>query len=332
MNARLPSIAAWLTFMLLSVAHADTVELANGDRISGRIVAMRAGVLGLQTDFAGEIAIKWEAVATLSTDEPVTVLQAGGKELLTKLTVRNPGSALTDTGEAITLTAISGLSRPQAARSSWRFEGNADAALDIDRASNDTTDHSLSLSTRAETDAWRNILDVDYQRATLNSATTSEHWESSYKLDRLWGKHWFSRGAVVDREDAFSTIWRARGLTLGVGYRLSDDDSKRLDLTTSIGRFKFDLATGADVYVNAVLLEWDYRWKLLAANLEAFSDGQIAIPDIEGVDYLGSGNLGLRYRLSEWLYVTTKFEFDSVQVNGERSRTQHYSVGLGASW
>lgn len=167
------------------------------------------------------------------------------------------------------------------------IRGQCRCLLDIDRASNDSTDHSLSLSTRAETDRWRSILDVDYQRATLNSETTSEHSESSYKLDRLWGEHLFWRGAVVHRDDAFATIWRTRGLELGIGYRLADSDSKRFDLTAGLGRFKFDLDS-ADIYVNAVLLEWDYRWKLFGSQLEVFSDGQLALPDVEGIDYVGS--------------------------------------------
>jgi hypothetical protein len=328
---RLPSVAGLLVCALLGVAHADTVELTNGDKLSGHIVSMNAGVLTLQTEYAGEVAIKWSAVATLSTDDSLT-MQVGGKELQTKLAVHSAGSALTDARDVVALSAISSLSRPESPRAAWRFEGNADVAVDIDRETNDSTDNTLSLSARAETDAWRNILDVDYQRATANSETTSDHSESSYKLDRLWGKHWFTRAGMLYREDAFATIWRARGLSLGMGYRLADNDVKRFDLTASLGRFKFDLQPDAEVYVNAVLLQWDYRWRLFGTHLEVFSDGEVALPDVEGVDYVGSGNLGLRYRLSEWLYVTTRFEFDSAQLNGERSRSQHYTVGVGASW
>lgn len=50
---------------------ADTVEMKNGDRITGKIVKIHGGVVTLATDYAGDLPIKQENVLRMSTDEEI---------------------------------------------------------------------------------------------------------------------------------------------------------------------------------------------------------------------------------------------------------------------
>jgi hypothetical protein len=60
-------------------AAADEVVLRNGDRIRGEITSLADGKLVLRTDYAGEIALRWREVASLSTTAPVSVMRAGAR-------------------------------------------------------------------------------------------------------------------------------------------------------------------------------------------------------------------------------------------------------------
>ena len=60
-------------------AAADEIALRNGDRIRGEIVALADGKLVVRTGYAGEIALAWRDVVSLSTSAPVVVMRAGAR-------------------------------------------------------------------------------------------------------------------------------------------------------------------------------------------------------------------------------------------------------------
>ena len=52
---------------------ADTVELSNGDRLSGQVEGLDLAKLTLQTTYAGTVKIQWDQIETLSTSESFVV-------------------------------------------------------------------------------------------------------------------------------------------------------------------------------------------------------------------------------------------------------------------
>jgi putative salt-induced outer membrane protein len=52
---------------------ADQVVLKNGDRLSGKILRFDGKALTLKSDFAGEVTVQWDAVVSLSSEEPLYV-------------------------------------------------------------------------------------------------------------------------------------------------------------------------------------------------------------------------------------------------------------------
>ena len=63
-------------FLSLSVipfnfVHADEVIMKDGSRLIGTFVSMKSNNLVFETSFAGNITIKWDQVARLSTEKPV---------------------------------------------------------------------------------------------------------------------------------------------------------------------------------------------------------------------------------------------------------------------
>lgn len=62
---------------LAGAAVADEVVLKSGDRVRGEIVSLAAGKLVVRTPYAGELALRWSDVASLSTARPVALMREG---------------------------------------------------------------------------------------------------------------------------------------------------------------------------------------------------------------------------------------------------------------
>lgn len=67
--------------LLTGAVRADTVSLANGDRITGVVRQLAGGKLSIATDYAGEIKINWTIIADLTTDSEVFVKLTDGAEV-----------------------------------------------------------------------------------------------------------------------------------------------------------------------------------------------------------------------------------------------------------
>ncbi len=58
---------------------ADQIVLKNGDRLSGKIIKKDGDKIIIQTEFAGTVTIKWEAVEKIIADEPVNIELSDGQ-------------------------------------------------------------------------------------------------------------------------------------------------------------------------------------------------------------------------------------------------------------
>lgn len=75
-------------------AHADEVILKNGDKISGTVLSKSGSVLEIKTPYADKVVIKWDAIETLNSDKPMTVILKDRQEL-TGLAGKSENGAMT---------------------------------------------------------------------------------------------------------------------------------------------------------------------------------------------------------------------------------------------
>ena len=96
--------ATLASLMLLTAAHAahaaktDIVVLTNGDRITGEIKRLEAGLLQLSTDAMGTVNIEWRFVAELLSDQQQVLETSGGLRVVgTLAAAEEPNSIVVDT-------------------------------------------------------------------------------------------------------------------------------------------------------------------------------------------------------------------------------------------
>lgn len=142
---------------------ADSLTLKNGDHLTGTITAMDRQEVTLKTAAAGEIKIKWSAVQTLSSDEPLYV--AAPKKQTIRGTVALEGSDLvvhTATAGDVRvpidqITTVRGESAQQAYEKSLHpsllndWAGRVDIGFALARGNSNTTNLNTALTADRQT-------------------------------------------------------------------------------------------------------------------------------------------------------------------------------------
>ena len=105
-------------------AAADVVTLKNGDRVSGAIVKADAKALTIKTGAMGEVAIAREAVATISSDQPLYLGLSDGQTVVGTVQTVEPNLevATKDTGTVALAPASVQTIRSQAEQTAYLAE------------------------------------------------------------------------------------------------------------------------------------------------------------------------------------------------------------------
>lgn len=315
-------------------AHADTVWLHNGDRLSGEILLLDGGKLALKTSYAGRVLIDWKDIGTLSSDKPLMLRRSGlDSESSQQLQAAGPGqvTVISAGSETVALTSISRLVPPRPVLKDRLWEGNLDAKLDLERNEDNTDEFKIKGDTRLEHGRWRHVLKGQLEHETENSEETEDNWELEYDLDRFFTDHWFWRTGYEQEEDQFEDINRQRILGAGPGYRFWDDELGRFDLIGQVNHVRLDASVG-DFNFDTWSLEWDYKRKLWGTRLEFYSTAELQVPQIDEIDYVLDSEFGLRYRLSDWARLSLLYELDQLRGLGDTYSEQRYLIGLGVGW
>ncbi|MCG6881193.1 MAG: hypothetical protein LJE96_18880, partial [Deltaproteobacteria bacterium] len=120
--------------------------MKNGDRIQGTVISMSQGKLLFKTSYAGEISIKWDQVAKLTTDEPFEVSMGEDKTFRGKLTTSASGDLELKPDEGappppLKLAQVKTMTRPKPP--AWDYTGNVNAGASKETGNTNTQKYSF---------------------------------------------------------------------------------------------------------------------------------------------------------------------------------------------
>lgn len=315
---------------------ADTVWLKNGDRLSGKIKFFDGGKLLLETDYGGAIALDWNKIATLESDQELLVKESAvGGERAKALQPAEPGKVTLANGEApktVELASIQQILKPKPLIEDFVWKGNIDAALDYKRAERDTDDYDLRLKTQARHGLWRHNGQAEYNRELRDDVLSTDNWGVEYALDRFLTEQWFWQGRLEYKRDRIEDLRRQRTVGTGPGYQFWDNELGAFSVAGLLNRTDYEYANGENDNFYAVSMKWDYNRYLIGKSVELFSDGEVGKPLANAADYTLDAAVGLRYKLTDWASLNMKAEKDLVSGSeGELDETR-YSLGFGVGW
>ncbi|WP_426140258.1 DUF481 domain-containing protein [Pseudomonas sp. DWP3-1-2] len=316
---------------------ADTVWLKNGDRLTGTIKVFDGGKLLIETKYAGAIPLDWKEVKTLESDQKLLVKQDQYQgEVAKSLQASDDGKVTLLNGEApktVELASIQQIMKPTPIVTDLVWKGNIDAALDFERAENDTDDYNVAFKTTARHGQWRHNAKGEYNRESSDELVTTDNWSAEYSIDRFLTENWFWDGRVNYKRDKVEDLSRQRTVGTGPGYQFWDNELGAFKLGALLNRTDFEYSNGSKDNFYSVAGTWDYNRYLIGKKVEFFTNGELGKPIGNVADYSLEAEVGLRYKVTDWASLNLKAEKDVISGSseGDLDKTR-YTAGFGVTW
>jgi len=320
---------------------ADTVVMVGGDRLSGKILHKAAGTLTLETEYAGNVPIAWQNIATLSTDEPIEVLRWGAQvpERL-KLEPGEPGSVtvrLGEDGERVTipLGSLAFLNpKPEESGLGTSYSGRVNVSAARARG-NSTTDRLYAeAELKAHAKDYRYAITGQTKREDEAGQRISSRTLLSGTHDRFLGgrQFWYLRGSL--EHDRFKDIELRETAGVGYGLRLIDTDLTELSLRGGLDAVRLDRVSNDDERYPA--LGWGVNFSHWISNrrLQLFHD-QEGFWNLEDRNQASvRSKTGVRIPVADRLTASAQLNLDWERepAPGRKAVDTTWLLGLGYDW
>ena len=231
MRYRLLALVGVMLAWNLPMTLADDVYLQNGDQLSGTILGLSKGRLGVTTDYAGDIFIQWKFVTSLSIDNPVTLTLQNGERWIGWLVAddKENSSLLSESGRRrvslATVVAIHPLTDAERQETAsmtrpalWKQRLEAGAQV----RSGNTDSAEITVGYQAQRESARSELTANVEAAygALEGERTAQQARGVGRLDWLHTNRFFTFYLVSLEHDALEALdLRAQELA-GVGYKV----------------------------------------------------------------------------------------------------------------
>lgn len=315
---------------------ADTVWVKNGDRLSGQIKFLEGGKLLIQTSYAGVVTIDWKQVKTLESDKDLLVKQDtynDAKALLFKAAADDGKVLLTggETPKLVELENIKQVLKPKAVIG-VAFKGNLDVALEYRQEEKDTLKYDIDFNATLRNGFWRHTTKGEINRE-FKEKVTSDNWGVEYALDRFLSERWFWQGRLFYSQDKIDDPAREIAVGTGPGYQFWDNELGAFSLRHLFARTNYWIKSGYKGNYYSTVTGGSYNRYLLGTRIEFFANGDLEVPFSGPVRYYVGGEMGFRYKVTDWGAINLKAESDLANVTDEGTfRKTRYTVGFGVIW
>lgn len=145
-----------LLLLALPLLGADQITMKNGDRLTGAIVKFDGKALTVKSEYAGDLAIKWEAVAAVTSAQPLNIGLKDGQVLVGTVTTSDDKFSV-QTASAGTVSApIASVTFIRSKEEQTAFE-----------------EHEARYKNPKLTDLWTGNMGIGFAKASGNSKTTN---------------------------------------------------------------------------------------------------------------------------------------------------------------
>ncbi|EHK69678.1 hypothetical protein PPL19_17915 [Pseudomonas psychrotolerans L19] len=335
MRFRLLSSLALLS--LASFAHADTVWLKNGDRLTGTIKLLDSKKLLLQTEYGGNIPLSWDKIKTLQRDKPV-IVQRGKYEPdfpVESLKPADDGQVVVSTADGqqtVPLASITQIVPPRPFLRDFAWKGNIDAGLDYISSSQDSEKYDIDFKTQARHGMWRHNANGSYDRYKTDDVVSTSKYGLQYALDRFFDEKFFWQGGAEYKRDWIQDLAKQRTLGTGPGYQFWDNELGAFSLTGLLNHNRYEYSDGGSDQFLSASVKWDYNRYLYGQTIQFFTTGELGRPLDNTANLTFDGDVGLRYKVTNWASLNLKASKELTSgAEGNVNQTE-YTAGVGVSW
>ena len=338
-----------LSLLQSSLLLADQVTLKNGDRLSGKILKSDGKVLTMKSDFAGEVNIQWDAVVSVSSEDPLYVSVKEGQVVAgTLATSASTVQVATERFGTLnfpweTITAVRSKAEQQAYETQIEryrnprivdlWAGFVDLGLANTRGNADTA--NVTVSANANRATSRDKITVHFTSAY---ASTDKEGQSivtanfmrggvNYSLNVTPKLHAF--GSTDLEFDEFQSLDLRFAPAGGFGYHLLKGEQTTLDLLGGAALNREFFSTGLERTSGEVLLGQEIAYKF--SSTTRVTEKLVVFPNVTNRGaYRLNFDTSLVTALRRWLawQATISNRFLSNPVPGRQKNDLLFTTGL----
>lgn len=332
--------------LLAPVLLADEVTLKNGNHLTGTVVKLDDNKLVLKTDYADTINIKWDAVSTISSEQPITIETAGRTVTVNSLKREdgsvelNPGTANAVTVHSADLKHLRSKSEEESYEASLHpgllsgWAGGANLGLALARGNS----QSLSVSTgmnlaRTTTTDKITLYDTTvYTKDDLLNSITANTIQGGIRYDHNLNKTIFGYVSGDFEYDDLQKLDIRAILGAGLGWHAIKNARTTLDLLGGGSWTHEKYGTGLVNNIFAPSVGEDLTTKLSANTV--FKETVFFYPYVSGGlagNYRVAFDSGLSTKVSKWLawQTTLSDHYITNPLPGTKGNDLLLSTGLG---
>ncbi len=321
-------------------AHADTVVLANGDRLSGTILRKGPKTLVLKTDYARELRLDWSAVSTFATDASVTVMRDDESLVTGRAIAAGPGFVVIRPAAGPDLAPLA-LARvaylnppPEVTGIGERLRGHLNGGAAFTRGNTRTDSLHVDGEFVARLGRNRYTAGGNADRATDQGVVTSSSSYAYLKYDRFFSRRVYGYGSATETRDRFKDIRVRYTLGAGIGYQALEGNDTNLSIEAGANYVKTDNIDAPDVDYPALRWALKFDHRLAGGSVQVFHNHEW----LAGVGSTRRNILrtqtGLRQSLAGGLAASLQYttEYDSQPADAKLRLDRSVLIGLGYQW
>jgi putative salt-induced outer membrane protein YdiY len=343
-TATIRSIATILGLCILPyLTHADTLQLANGDRLQGHLLSREAGQIRWESPILGTVTVA-ESQATVVCD-PANTTQASESLAVASANPPTPSASQNPTAAAAPPPAKVEKAKTSTAASHWKTTIESGIALQSGRS--DRADINLRDETTFERKRNSFRVQAKYLYSKADASVTTDRTEGAFRWRRELDQRWFGQTNTSYYSSKIKGIDHSIDQNVGLGYRLIKTDRTQASIGAGFTE-QYREISGADTSQSLFgEIFQDFAIKLTprldlgedfvalyspsSRGIRILSTGQVQVIDSDVTNYTHTLNAFLRGKLTATLSLALRYEyeFDNTYVSESAKADQRITTSLG---
>ncbi len=341
MSIRGSSTALALLLATTGFAHADTVVLDNGDRLTGTVIQVSGGAMEFRPEATNQaVTIRWDRIATFSSDGTLQVLLEDGTEIIGRAEKADQGrirlvSDQLDEPVSVRTTAIASITGPDTPRRDRvRTTGNINAGGSLTRGNTRTETYNANGAFEARTNVNRFRLNGDVNQAKDNGDLSRDNASGTARYDHFVSQRLYLNTYTNLSRDRFKDLRLRTSVGAGLGYQFYDTAQRSLSAELGAGYVNQDYYAAENESNPGGRWALDYEERLMGGGLRLFhrQEGLVSLEDSD--EFQVSTQTGVRFPLVLGMTGTVQANVDyNNSPPGDSKKTdQAYLLTAGYSW
>ena len=335
-------LAGLLTVLFVSTVNADELLMKNGDRLQGTVISMSLGKLVFKTSYAGEITIKWDQVAKLTTEKPLEAYLRNEQTLIGRVVAQEDGTVVFHPADGspsvhVPLAQVKSMERPKPP-AGWEFGGNVSAGVSKETGNTNTEKYNLIANATISKLPHEIKLYAEFHKEWSKNKLSKDNGLGSATYKRFLTKKWFVFGNGTAQMDKFKDLDLLGNVAVGPGYQFYR--SRRINLAAQIGpAYVYEKYTKPQSYLNGksqrdyIAGYWalDFDMWFFDKFFQVFHHDDFLYDFRDSTNWTVRTRTGVRIPMVMKLFASFqfKYDYDNQPANGKKKDDQSWVFGLG---